>query len=156
MSQGNSAARKRRAGGASFEPQNPPQAPRSLPGQQTPANGLTLPQVIAVVDARLIKLETFMKDTQSKGPLVQTQAQTQTQAPSDDIISEFDDKFEVLANEIADLKDIVLKLQSYTMDVNKMLMEERITVLSDMGETELVSDAPKKEVTFNLTEVDNN
>jgi hypothetical protein len=42
------------------------------------------------------------------------------------------------------------------MDVNKMLMEERITVLSDMGETELLSDAPKKEVTFNLTEVDNN
>lgn len=162
MSQGNSAARKRRAGGASFEPQNPPQAPRSVPGQQTPANGLTLPQVIAVVDARLIKLETFMKETQIKGPLVQTpiaQVQTQThiaQAPSNDILSEFDEKFEVLANEIADLKDIVLKLQSYTMDVNKMLMEERITVLSDMGETELVSDAPKKEVTFNLTEVDNN
>ena len=159
MSQGNSAARKRRAGGASFEPQNPPQAPRSVPGQQTPANGLTLPQVIAVVDARLIKLETFMKETQSKGPIAQAQTQSKApivQAPSDNIISEFDEKFEVLANEIADLKDIVLKLQSYTMDVNKMLMEERITVLSDMGETELVSDAPKKEVTFNLTEVDNN
>jgi hypothetical protein len=155
MSQGNSAARKRRAGGASFEPQNPPQATRSVPGQQTPANGLTLPQVIAVVDARLIKLETFMKETQSKGPM-QAQTQTQHQAPSDDILSEFDEKFEVLANEIADLKDIVLKLQSYTMDVNKMLMEERITVLSDMGETELLSDAPKKEVTFNLTEVSEN
>ena len=162
MSQGNSAARKRRAGGASFEPQNPPQAPRSVPGQQTPTNGLTLPQVIAVVDARLIKLETFMKETQSKGPIVQIQAQNQVQtqtpaqAPSDDIISEFDEKFEVLANEIADLKDIVLKLQSYTMDVNKMLMEERINVLSDMGETELVSDTPKKEVTFNLTEIEEN
>jgi hypothetical protein len=160
MSQGNSAARKRRAGGASFEPQNPPQAPRSVPGQPSPANGLTLPQVIAVVDARLIKLETFMKETQSKGPIaqVQTQAQTQNQTPvqSDDILSEFDEKFEVLANEIADLKDIVLKLQSYTMDVNKMLMEERINVLSDMGETELVSDAPKKEVTFNLTEIEEN
>jgi hypothetical protein len=172
MSQGNSAARKRRAGGASFEPQNPPQAPRSVPGQPSPANGLTLPQVIAVVDARLIKLETFMKDTQSKGPIVQAQTQTQNQtpvqtpvqapvqtpvqAPSDDILSEFDEKFEVLANEIADLKDIVLKLQSYTMDVNKMLMEERITVLSDMGETELLSDAPKKEVTFNLSEVSEN
>ena len=159
MSQGNSAARKRRAGGASFEPQNPPQAPRSVPGQQTPANGLTLPQVIAVVDARLIKLETFMKETQIKGmaPIAQAQSKAPiVQAPSDNIISEFDEKFEVLANEIADLKDIVLKLQSYTMDVNKMLMEERITVLSDMGETELVSDAPKKEVTFNLTEVENN
>lgn len=161
MSQGNSAARKRRAGGASFEPQNPPQAPRSAPGQQTPANGLTLPQVIAVVDSRLIKLETFMKETQSKGPIAQVQvqaplAQAQVQAPSDDILSEFDEKFEVLANEIADLKDIVLKLQSYTMDVNKMLMEERINVLSDMGEPELASAAPKKEVTFNLTEIEEN
>ena len=158
MSQGNSAARNRRAGGASFEPQNPPQAPRTVPGQQTPANGLTLLQVIAVVDARLIKLETFMKETQSKGPIAQVQTQAPVQAPvqSDDILSEFDEKFEVLANEIADLKDIVLKLQSYTMDVNKMLMEERINVLSDIGETELVSDAPKKEVTFNLSEVENN
>lgn len=161
MSQANSAARKRRAGGASFEPQNPQQASR--PGQgpsqgQGPATGLTLPQVIAVVDARLIKLETFMKETQTSGkqqviqaPL--TKMQQVDQAPID--ISEFDEKFEVLANEIADLKDIVLKLQSYTMDVNKMLMEERINVLSDMGETEMTLEpesAPaKKEVTFNLS-----
>jgi hypothetical protein len=161
MSQANSAARKRRAGGASFEPQNPQPAPR--PGQgpsqgQGPATGLTLPQVIAVVDARLIKLETFMKETQTSGkqqvqqaPL--TKMQQVDQAPID--MSEFDEKFEVLANEIADLKDIVLKLQSYTMDVNKMLMEERINVLSDMGETEMTLEpesAPaKKEVTFNLS-----
>ena len=161
MSQANSAARKRRAGGASFEPQNPQQASR--PGQgpsqgQGPATGLTLPQVIAVVDARLIKLETFMKETQTSGkqqviqaPL--TKMQQVDQAPID--MSEFDEKFEVLANEIADLKDIVLKLQSYTMDVNKMLMEERINVLSDMGETEMTLEpesAPaKKEVTFNLS-----
>ena len=161
MSQANSAARKRRAGGASFEPQNPQPAPR--PGQgpsqgQGPATGLTLPQVIAVVDARLIKLETFMKETQTSGkqqvqqaPL--TKMQQVDQAPID--LSEFDEKFEVLANEIADLKDIVLKLQSYTMDVNKMLMEERINVLSDMGETEMTLEpesAPaKKEVTFNLS-----
>ena len=161
MSQGNSAARKRRAGGASFEPQNPQQASRPSQGpSQGPATGLTLPQVIAVVDARLIKLETFMKETQTGGkqqviqaPL--TQMRQVDQAPID--MSEFDEKFEVLANEIADLKDIVLKLQSYTMDVNKMLMEERINVLSDMGETEMTltnepESAPaKKEVTFNLS-----
>ena len=163
MSQANSAARKRRAGGASFEPQNPQQASR--PGQgpsqgQGPATGLTLPQVIAVVDARLIKLETFMKETQTSGKqqVIQTpltKMQQVDQAPID--MSEFDEKFEVLANEIADLKDIVLKLQSYTMDVNKMLMEERINVLSDMGETDMTlasepETAPaKKEVTFNLS-----
>ena len=158
MSQANSAARKRRAGGASFEPQNPQQVSR--PGQgpsqgQGPATGLTLPQVIAVVDARLIKLETFMKETQTGGKQQVLQAPlTQMQQGSMDM-SEFDEKFEVLANEIADLKDIVLKLQSYTMDVNKMLMEERINVLSDMGETDMTL-APetalaKKEVTFNLS-----
>ena len=165
MSQANSAARKRRAGGASFEPQNPQQAPRAGQGPsqgQGPATGLTLPQVIAVVDARLIKLETFMKETQTQGKtqaqqVKQTLVQQVTQEPVD--MSEFDQKFEVLANEIADLKDIVLKLQSYTMDVNKMLMEERINVLSDMGETEMTITneqetepaSAKKEVTFNLS-----
>jgi hypothetical protein len=47
---------------------------------------------------------------------------------------EFDTKFAVLAQEVADLKDVVLKLQAYTMEVNKTLYEERIQVLSDMGE----------------------
>ena len=159
MSQGNSAARKRRAGGASFEPQNPQQASRPRQGpSQGPATGLTLPQVIAVVDARLIKLETFMKDTQSSSGKSVVQQVQQVQQESMDM-SEFDEKFEVLANEIADLKDIVLRLQSYTMDVNKMLMEERINVLSDMGETDMTltnepetESAPaKKEVTFNLS-----
>jgi hypothetical protein len=159
MSQGNSAARKRRAGGASFEPQNPQQASRPSQGpSQGPATGLTLPQVIAVVDARLIKLETFMKDTQSSSGKSVVQQVQQVQQESMDM-SEFDEKFEVLANEIADLKDIVLRLQSYTMDVNKMLMEERINVLSDMGETDMTltnepetESAPaKKEVTFNLS-----
>ena len=161
MSQANSAARKRRAGGASFEPQNPQQASR--PGQgpsQGPATGLTLPQVIAVVDSRLIKLETFMKETQTSGKQQMLQVPLVQQVKQESMdMSEFDEKFEVLANEIADLKDIVLRLQSYTMDVNKMLMEERINVLSDMGETDMTltnepenESAPaKKEVTFNLS-----
>jgi hypothetical protein len=39
----------------------------------------------------------------------------------------------MIAEEVANLKDIVLKLQSYTMDVNKTLLEERIHILSDLG-----------------------
>jgi hypothetical protein len=39
----------------------------------------------------------------------------------------------MLAGEVENLKDIVLKLQAYTMEVNKTLYEERIQVLSDMG-----------------------
>ena len=161
MSQANSAARKRRAGGASLDSQSHAQTtPR--PGQTPVPGGLTLPQVIAVVDARLIRLETFMKDTQQSTGKTQMQSTPMTENTNDiyksnnnDVeemnASEFDAKFEVLANEIADLKDIVLKLQSYTMEVNKTLMEERITVFSDIDD----SATPKsKEVTFNLTEIE--
>ena len=158
MSQGNSAARKRRAGGASFEPQTP--APPSRPSQGSPPTGLTLPQVIAVVDARLIKLETFMKETQQKQSTNVGTTPVMNAAYSAPVLKEvdvdvdvdtdeFNAKFEVLANEIADLKDIVLKLQSYTMEVNKMLMEERINVLSDIEQPVTKTD---NMVTFNLSE----
>jgi hypothetical protein len=49
------------------------------------------------------------------------------------LADEINTKFEMLAGEVEALKDIVLKLQSYTMEVNKTLYEERIQVLSDMG-----------------------
>ena len=41
----------------------------------------------------------------------------------EEIIQEFHSRFELLANEIADLKDIILQLQRYTMTVNKILVE---------------------------------
>lgn len=153
MSQANAAARKRRAGGASFEPSTPQNTPQQLNTGPAPV-GLTLPQVIAVVDSRLITLETFMKETKNapKHAPVQTQMQTQMQTQSK-TEEELNEKFEILANEIADLKDIVLKLQSYTMEVNKTLMEERIAILSDVND-ESISNEPNKQVTFNLTEME--
>ena len=48
------------------------------------------------------------------------------------ITEEFNDRYELLASEIQNIKDIVIKLQSFTMEVNKTLMEERIRVLSDV------------------------
>lgn len=41
------------------------------------------------------------------------------------IISEFNSRFELFAHEISDLKDVIMKLQSYTMEVNKSLLEEK-------------------------------
>jgi hypothetical protein len=49
------------------------------------------------------------------------------------VIDEFNNRFEILATEINEMKDILLKLQSYTMDVNKMLLNERIQIFSDIG-----------------------
>ena len=50
------------------------------------------------------------------------------------IISEFNSRFEILAKEIDDIKNMLLKLQSYTMDVNKMLVDERIQILSNIDD----------------------
>ena len=134
MSQANAAARKRRAGGATLQE-------NSVPVQaQVPQNpaGLTLPQVISLVDKRLVTLETFMKASN-------TEVVSQQESVSEDAVNQLADesnaKFERLAGEVEGLKDIVLKLQAYTMEVNKTLYEERIQVLSDMGEkTEPVFD----------------
>jgi hypothetical protein len=51
-----------------------------------------------------------------------------------EIIEDFQQKFLLLAEEINLIKDTLLKLQTYTMDVNKSLLEERINILSDLGD----------------------
>jgi hypothetical protein len=50
----------------------------------------------------------------------------------DEFVEDINSKFEMLANEIADLKDMLLKLQTFTMEVNKRLVDERIQLLSDV------------------------
>jgi len=142
MSQANAAARKRRAGGTSMPGASDPVVQQ----QQTPAAGLTLPQVIALVDRRLVTLETFMKDTKAAPVQVPVQApapvhmpvqvqQVPTQQVDEEVLDEINNRFELLAGEVAELKDILIKLQSYTMEVNKRLVDERIHILSDVKDT---------------------
>jgi hypothetical protein len=57
-------------------------------------------------------------------------------------MDDFNSKFDTLAEEIANMKNIVLSLQSYTMDVNKLLMDERIRILSEIDESEEKSENP--------------
>jgi hypothetical protein len=42
-------------------------------------------------------------------------------------LDEIDIRFNILAEEVSNLKQIIMELQSYTMSVNKMLLEERIS-----------------------------
>jgi hypothetical protein len=137
MSASLAAARKRRAGISEPVVQQQPQP------VTPPANtGLTLPQVIAVVDKRLTVLEGFMKEqksviapttTTSNNDTVSTEVTENIKTEIIALAEEFNNRYELLATEIHNIKDIVLKLQSYTMDVNKTLIEERIHVLSDLG-----------------------
>jgi hypothetical protein len=138
MSAANAAARKRRA------------APDAVPSvvnrptqfggqsvQQNTSSGLTLPQVIAVIDNRLLKLEGFMKESSQNKPLQQQQGNNISKdleiTNNDIVLQEIDQRFELLAEEVNNLKDMLLKLQTYTMEVNKTLVEERVRVFSDLG-----------------------
>jgi hypothetical protein len=114
-----------------------PATPSSSPSSPNPSSqaGLTLPQVISVIDNRLQNLETFMKEEKAKASRPEfSREESNPYALSTSVFDEFNHRTTLLAEEVANLKDIVLKLQAYTMDVNKMLYEERIHVLSDLGE----------------------
>jgi len=107
--------------------------PTSAPSQMNATQGLTLAQVITLVDSRLTVLETHMKrniETNSQSNASGTVTQD---IPSNitEVLDEFNERFEALADELANLKNVVLSLQSYTMDVNKTLLQERIRILGE-------------------------
>lgn len=114
----------------------PQPSPNALPPSQ---RGLTIQQVIANFDSRIKVIE-----EQEKNKMPQIPESNLSQ----EIIDEYNSRFEILANEIAEIKNLLLKLQSFTMDVNKSLHDDRIRVLSDL-ETNVVLE---KSVAFNLDE----
>jgi len=140
MSKANASAKTRRA----YNGQPPPSSmqPTANPAQNNaaaPAGGFTLQQVIAMIDNRLINLESFMKESKEKGgKQVHFDNTSDASLPLMDnsittILNEFNERFDMIVNEVNVLKDIVIKLQSYTMDVNKTLLEERIQIFSELG-----------------------
>jgi hypothetical protein len=149
MSKSNASAKNRRAYGGNPPPgQGPVPLPVPLPvpspsQQQGQPQGFTLQQVIAVIDNRLLNLEHFMKESKEVGVKhvhfeaesndVRHMGQHIVDNSIGEILNEFSARFDLIVDEVANLKDIVLKLQTYTMDVNKTLLEERINILSDLG-----------------------
>ena len=143
MSSSIAAAKKRRAGITPSAPENKQSTnTNTVSAESAPGNGLTLQQVISLIDKRLIALETVSRNTNTPATATVNLEDSSSISGSEEIspntlneiIDEFQHRFVMLADEIAALKDIVIKLQSYTMDVNKTLMEERIQILSDLGE----------------------
>jgi hypothetical protein len=160
--------------------------PQATGGQRenqppTGQTGFTLQQVISVIDNRLVSLEKNVDEIKKHPGLASvgggTATTTQAILPSEqeefnkqanenfqlinDNLTEYDNRFEILANEIADIKTILLKLQSYTMSVNKMLLEERQQSRELSGETTQLGDgslslndiysfSTQEEVTYSL------
>jgi len=109
--------------------------------------GLTLQQVITILNSRVLALEDYVKEEKTRpvgdtgtsladvGLSVPKDIMTNTNNLPNDIIDEFNERFMMLAAEIANLKDLLLSLQTYTMSINKTLMEERINILSEINMT---------------------
>ena len=170
MSKSNASAKSRRA--FISPPQNNPAIGQSQQQQQqqqssSPTTGLTLQQVIAVIDNRLLNVEAFVNDSKAdSNRKIKFEDESESSViPSNitEILSEYNSRFDLLAEEINNLKDIVMKLQSYTMDVNKTLMEERINILSDLGDNTfenkpdstdyVVTEMADEQVNFQISEV---
>lgn len=60
-------------------------------------------------------------------------------------MNDFNERYEILATEILNVKNLLLELQSYTMNVNKMLLEERINIFSEVttGQFKTTNDVVK-------------
>lgn len=157
MNNSNAAAKKRRAGIQPNTPPMPPGTPGASPVGSTPNAGLTLPQVIAVIDQRLITLEKFMNESDDNngvdGEGVGGVEGGETGIVMDSkefntFVEEINNRFQMLAEEINTLKDTVLKLQGYTMDVNKILLSE--ITKNEGGEMPTISLGENENVKFIL------
>jgi hypothetical protein len=126
------------------------------PPQSTPVSATTntqyidskkpmpLQQVISVLDNRILYLESHLMNNTTPNSYndenenENENSPTYTKLEIDEIIAnsiknhiiEFDSRYEILATEIASLKEFVLSLQTYTFDVNATLDKERNTLMN--------------------------
>jgi hypothetical protein len=130
MSSSISAAKKRRANISQTQQQSPMQ-PQQQQQQQIGAKPMSLPQVLKMFDSRLATLENATKEAKPESSIVESQiiSQEETNAIKE-ILNEYDERFQMLAGEIQEMKSALMKLQTYTMDVNKTLLEERVQYMT--------------------------
>lgn len=120
MSASNAAAIRRRAANANQE------QIQSTPVQQTQQSTTQRPKTVTEL---VVQLNARVNELEQKVDISGNNIPENLQ----NIIQEYNMRFDIIAEEISVLKDTVLKLQTYTMDVNKMLLNERIQILSDMS-----------------------
>tara|TARA_E500000331_G_scaffold56876_1_gene50921 strand:- start:1511 stop:1960 length:450 start_codon:yes stop_codon:yes gene_type:complete len=141
MSSSNAAAIRRRV-----NPQQQPSTPNSdKPTPQSPSNNkqMTIQQVITTMDQRLKQVETIMQNNGTNNNREDLSL----------IVDEFNNRFEMIVTEMNTIKDTVMQLQTYTMSVNKTLFDERINILSDLGNNAIVTD--NKELPSGSTSLEN-
>jgi hypothetical protein len=134
MSQGNAAAIRRRVKNAEQPPSKlGTNSESKQPSTLSTNSNLSISDAFKMVNERLVNLE---KSISGSSDINQTE-----------VVQEYENRFNLIAEEIGELKETVLKLQTFTMDVNKTLYDERIKILGDI-------DKPKDSV-FNIETLEN-
>ena len=126
---------------AQLQPAEPPQnrvvqSPRFEQQQQPPQQGQLPPQfqvqktpqdTFNLVFSRLNALDKSIREMKESSSGTAAEVDEST---LNSIVDEFNSRTEILAGEIADLKDMLLKLQSFTMEVNQklFLQSQSVTV----------------------------
>ena len=122
---------------------------------------MPLQQVISVLDNRILYLENHLVKSTDEPQLVNTDSSNNQDISKsinkDEVeniivdtiknhMSEFNDRYELLASEIVNIKQIVLQLQSYTLDVNKTLLGDRDHLL------ELINKSKQEPISANIAQ----
>lgn len=120
-------AKKRRANMAPTPPNINQQSTQST-APQTPTRGnVTLPQVLSMMERRILQLESNIKNgntVSSSNMAIDDRSIIEKDEGLKSVLDEYEARFEMLATQFNEMKDLVLKLQSYTLEVNKMLLEK--------------------------------
>ena len=120
--------------GQQLSPQAPPPTPPQPPA--TPQR-LNPQQYLSMLESKILALEKNM----TSRPAIQIEVNGpdgKKQMELSDYMAEIDQKFMVLAEELSTLKDSMLKLQSFTMEVNQTLftrLENNIQVSENITQS---------------------
>ena len=139
MSSSNAAAIRRRVGSQNNLPTATNQSSNlgSIPenvdtDKKENVKTYTMTEMVTLLNSRVVALERGNNQNSTASASDNT-----TLEELRSLADEVNIRFELFANEIANMKDTVMKLQTYTMDVNKMLMNERIQILSNVEQSEI-------------------
>lgn len=151
MSAANSAAKKRRAEmNRQMPPPQvvpPPGIPATAPIARQgayppqPGGGLTLQQALLIIDKRLTDLE---KKIESIPAVNSASAAMATTITTQEYLDESNRRFEMLVEEIVNMKNSMITLQTFTMEVNKTLLEnvllQKPLVVGDVANSTVAND----------------
>lgn len=145
-------AKKRRAAQQPVQTTSLPTTPQnqSVQNQRVP---VSIPQMFSLMEKRINTLEKEMKTFATK-PNADIGNSKTADDDSKKIFEEYESRFELLAMEISTIKDVLLNLQTYTINVNRVLLEQNGTIdVPDLSQEPLLKKF--REVVEESTEEEN-